>query len=158
MSKAKVASGIMAAVLVVGVQFTAKWEGKSNTAYWDRYGKVWTYGYGETAGATKGSYCTDEECLSMLQKRWKGFYDEMVEAFPKLSGAPISVQATATDLAYNNGTAKIKAAANTSLYLREGRWRDFCNILPAWSKSNGKFVKGLHNRRVDSRSLCLSGL
>lgn len=154
----KAAAGIMAAVLAVGVPLTAKWEGKENTAYWDRFGKVWTVCYGETKGVKKGDVYSDAECTAMLQREWASYYSQMRKAFPNLIEAPVSVQAAAVDLAYNNGTSAVANSKNTGGALRAGQWERFCNMLPQWSKSGGSFVRGLFNRRKDSQALCLSGL
>ena len=49
--------------------------------------------------------------------------------------------------------------------INSGRVADGCNALahgpdgkPAWSYADGKFVRGLYNRRLAERALCLSGI
>lgn len=154
----KTTAAVMAAVISTGVVFTAGWEGKENKAYWDSYGKVWTVCYGETKGVKKGDYYTDAQCKAMLEREWADYYAQMRKYFPKLITAPISVQAAAVDLGYNNGVMAVVNSKNTGGALRSGDWERFCNMLPSWNKSNGKFVRGLWNRRKDSQKLCLSGL
>lgn len=157
MTKSKyVAGGAAAAVFAIAVPFGVKWEGTVLTPYWDKFGKAWTVCIGETAVQMR-TY-TMEECMALHEKRLAEGYGRMVKAFPRLPSAPVEVQAMAIDLEYNAGLGAILNAKNTSAALREGRWRDFCNILPSWSKSNGQWIRGLFNRRKDAQQVCLSGL
>ena len=43
-------------------------EGFSDTAYWDQWGKVWTIGYGHTGDVHEGDTITRAEALKLLQK------------------------------------------------------------------------------------------
>lgn len=152
----------LAAVLAIGLPFAAGWEGVVYSAHWDKFGKVYDICYGNTRiegrPVRPGDTATKQQCEDMLRAVYTQFYFDTVEAFPKLAEAPASVQAMATDLAYNNGVAAIVAAPTTGGALRRGDWQSFCNMLPAWSKSGGQWVRGLFNRRVASKEVCLSGL
>jgi GH24 family phage-related lysozyme (muramidase) len=156
MPKAGIGIAGVGLVMAIAVPFGAQWEGLETTPYWDKFGKVWTVCVGET-GVKMRDY-TVEECMDLHDQRLGEGYKRMVAAFPKLVTAPVEVQAMAVDLEYNVGIGKILNATNTSAFLRNGLWREFCNILPQWRKSNGKFVQGLLNRRLASQEVCLSGL
>jgi GH24 family phage-related lysozyme (muramidase) len=60
-----------------------------------------------------------------------------------------------------DGACKSQAVVN----INRGRIAEGCNLIaykpngaPNWSIAGGKFVRGLHNRRVAERALCLRGL
>ncbi|OWY12816.1 hypothetical protein B6V72_11235 [Thioclava sp. F34-6] len=152
----KAAAAIMAAVLAFGVPLTAKWEGKENTAYRDVIG-VMTVCYGETRGVKAGDAYTDAECTAMLQGRWAEFYTGMLRIAPPMRQAPVEVQAAVTSWAYNVGLGNA-AKSTLAKKLRARDWRGACNELPKWTRSGGRFLQGLLNRRLDERKLCLSGL
>lgn len=149
--------GVMAAVVAIGVPLTAKWEGRENIAYWDRFGSVWTVCYGETRDVRRGDSYSDAECIAMLEDRWVEFYGGMIACAPQMAQAPVEVQAAVTSWAYNVGTG---AACRSTLarHLRAGDWRAACEQLPRWNRSGGQVVRGLINRRSDERAICLSGL
>lgn len=161
MRKAALAA-VPAAVLAIGLPFAAKWEGRVNEAHFDRYAQIYDICYGNTRidgrPVRPGDRRTDAECLDLLRVDWSAAYRDITAEYPALKTAPASVQAMATDLAYNVGAPAIVAATTTSAYLRTGQWRAFCEILPAWKNAGGKPVQGLINRRADAVPLCLSGL
>ncbi len=144
------------AVLAIGLPFTSKWEGTELTPYWDDIGKAWTVCTGETKVPMR-KY-TLKECQEIFNPSWSAYYVDLLKCSPSLKFAPPSVAAMATDLAYNNGSAAVCNSKNTGGALKKGKWRDFCNMLPQWSKSKGVKVRGLFNRRMDSKEVCLSGL
>lgn len=155
-TKGKAAGAVaLAAVLAIGLPFTEKWEGMRTTPYRDIIG-VWTVCIGETKVPMR-TYSA-AECREMFGESWLVYYRAVVACAPALPSAPASVQAMATDLAYNNGTSAVCNSKITGGHLKAGRWREFCEVLPTWVKAGGKVSKGLQNRRADSRSICLSGL
>ncbi|MEO1950876.1 lysozyme [Thioclava sp.] len=157
----KAAAGIMAAVLAVGVPLTAKWEGLVNDAHWDRFGQVYDICHGDTQidgrPVRPGDHKTDAECTAMLQSRWAEFYTGMLRIAPPMQQAPVEVQAAVTSWAYNVGLGNA-AKSTLAKKLRARDWRGACNELPKWTRSGGRFLQGLLNRRLDERKLCLSGL
>lgn len=48
-------------------EFIAQFEGLLLSAYWDKTGKVWTIGYGHTAGVKPGQKITRSQALKYLQ-------------------------------------------------------------------------------------------
>lgn len=154
-TKAVAGGAGLAAVLAIGLPFAEKWEGLRTKPYRDIVG-VWTVCVGET-NVPMREYTT-QQCRDMFGESWLVYYYGMVACFPALKEAPASVQAMATDLAYNNGTGAVCQSKNTGGHLKAKRWREFCNALPSWINAGGKPSKGLKNRRVDSQGVCLEGL
>lgn len=151
-----VTGGTTVAVIALATTFGMRWEGTVLTPYWDKFGKVWTVCTGETAVEMR--HYTMAECIAMHEKRVGEGYARMIAAYPLLPTAPVEVQAMAVDLEYNAGLGAIKRANGTNAALRNGRWRDFCNKLPEWSRSGGQWVRGLFNRRNEAQQICLAGL
>lgn len=154
--KTKIVLGVPAAVLAAGLGFTASWEGTETTPYWDDIGKAWTVCTGETKVEMR-KY-TLAECEAMFAPSWAKYYKDLLKCAPALAKAPPAVAAMATDLAYNAGTLAVCNSKVTGGALKAGRWRDFCNALPSWSKAKGAPVRGLWNRRKAAQDVCLSGL
>ena len=75
---------------------------------------------------------------------------------------PQSVFDAATSHAWNFGVGKTCSSAAMKQW-NQGNYRLGCQLIayqyngttPNWSYSDGKFVKGLHNRRVDEMKTCL---
>lgn len=155
-TRSKIVLAVPAAVLAIGLPFTSAWEGTETTPYWDDIGKAWTVCTGETQVPMR-KY-TKAECEAMFAPSWSRYYAEIVACAPKVKTAPPPVAAMATDLAYNNGSAAVCNSKTTGGALKAGRWRDFCNALPSWSNAKGVRVRGLWNRRMASKDVCLMGL
>lgn len=154
--KNKVATGITVAVLALATPFIAKWEGLETTAYKDIVG-VPTVCYGETRGVEMGDTYTEEQCYKMLEKSVAEYYNGLL---PYISNPdiPVGVRASLTELAYNVG---IKTAGNSTMMklANQGKYAAACNELRKWVKAGGKTVKGLENRRQDSKvQLCMKGI
>lgn len=162
MRKAAVGGAGLAAVLAIGLPFAATWEGVVYSAHWDRYAKIYDICHGNTMidgrPVQRGDTATPAQCDAMFRAAYTAKDAEMLRAFPKLAEAPASVRAMADDLAFNAGTGAISKAKATGGALRDGRWRDFCVSLPKWNKAGGQWVRGLFNRRVEAKEICLSGL
>jgi len=148
----------------------ATWEGKRNDAYQDIVG-VWTVCYGETRGVKQGDKYTDAECRDMLSFGLGEYYAKVE---PCLADRVTQNQRIAvTSLAYNVGAAG--ACGSTAVRkLNAGDVQGGCDALLRFScvtlpagkgdetgqcankKRTGKFVQGLHNRRVAERKICLT--
>jgi GH24 family phage-related lysozyme (muramidase) len=151
-----IATGVAATVLALTTPFVAKWEGVSTTAYKDIVG-VETVCYGETRGVKMGDTYTLAECKAMLEKSIKEYYDGLLPYMTN-KDIPIGVQASLLELAYNVG---ISAAGNSTMMklANAGKYKEACAELDKWVKAGGKTVRGLVNRRADSKvNLCLKGL
>ena len=54
-----------------GAYMIGYFEGFSATAYWDKWGKVWTIGYGHTGDVKQGQRISKAQGLTLLQKDCK---------------------------------------------------------------------------------------
>ena len=144
------------AVIALSTPFIAKWEGLSLVAYKDIVG-VPTVCYGETRGVTMSDRYTKQQCEDMLKASVAEYYNKL-KPYMTNPDIPIGVQASLLELAYNVGIAK--AGRSTMMKLaNQGKYEEACRELDKWVKAGGGKVKGLVNRRADSKvNLCLAGL
>jgi lysozyme len=154
--KKKLAAGTAAVVIATATPFIAKWEGLETTAYRDIVG-VPTVCYGETRGVKMGDTYTKAECMEML-KVAVGEYYSKIEPCMTNKDIPVGVQASLLELAYNVGTGA--TCKSTMMRLaNQGKYKEACRELDKWVKAGGQTVRGLQNRRADSKiNLCLKGL
>jgi len=154
--KNKVSGAIAAAVIVTATPFIAKWEGLETTAYKDIVG-VPTVCYGETRGVKMGDHYTKEQCLAMLQDGVSDFYAKLQPCMTN-PNIPVGVQASMLELGYNVGVSAVCKSTMMKL-ANQGKYKESCDELGKWVKAGGKTVKGLENRRADSKvTLCKKGL
>lgn len=144
------------AVIALSTPFIAKWEGLSLVAYRDIVG-VPTVCYGETRGVTMKDSYTKQQCQDMLMLAVAEYYNKL-KPYMTNPDIPVGVQASLLELAYNVGIAK--AGRSTMMKLaNQGKYTEACKELDKWVKAGGGKVKGLVNRRADSKvNLCLAGL
>lgn len=152
----KTTTVVAAAVIASATPFIAKWEGLKTEAYRDIVG-IPTVCYGETRGVSMADRYTKEECFQMLEKA-VGEYYQGLQPFMTNPDIPVSVQASMLELAYNVGISAVGRSTMMRL-ANQGKYVEACNELGKWVKAGGRTVKGLENRRADSkRNLCLRGL
>ena len=147
---------VAAAVIALSTPFIAKWECLETTAYKDIVG-VPTVCYGETRGVQMGQTYTKEQCFAMLKVAVAEYYSKL-QVYMTNPNIPVSLQASMVELAYNVG---ISAVGNSTMMklANAGNYVAACNELSKWVRAGGKVVKGLENRRADSKyNLCLKGL
>jgi len=138
----------------IATPFIAEWEGYSGKVYYDIVG-VPTQCFGETKRIDKKRTKTREECLVLLEEEVAKY----VEGVQTLVKVPMSPQTTAafTSMSYNVGLPAF--SKSTALKkLNAGDYRGACNEMTRWAYAGKMWVKGLHNRRLKERELCLSGL
>jgi GH24 family phage-related lysozyme (muramidase) len=71
---------------------------------------------------------------------------------------PAGVQASLLELAFNVGSRPVCRSTMMRL-ANAGQYRAACEELHRWGRAGGKRIRGLQNRRADSkRVLCLKGL
>lgn len=154
--KKRVTAITAAAVIAMSTPFIAKWEGLKTEAYRDIVG-VPTVCYGETRGVKMGDRYTKEQCLAMLQVGVSDFYAKLEPCMTN-KNIPVGVQASLLELAYNVGTGAVCKSTMMRL-ANQGKYKEACDELGKWVRAGGMRVKGLENRRADSKvSLCLKGL
>jgi lysozyme len=153
---ATAAGAVTAAFLAAAVPFIGQWEGLRTTAYQDIVG-VWTVCYGETRGVRPGDSYTVAECDDMLRREILHFDAELTKCAPALPTLPVGARVAFVSWSYNVGTG---AACRSTLVrlLNAGDVRAACEQLPKWNRAGGQVVRGLTNRRVNERDICLSSL
>ena len=152
----KVTGAVAAAVIAMSTPFIAKWEGFEPVAYRDIVG-VETVCYGETRGVKLGDTYTKAQCEEMLRKSVAEYYVGL-QKYMTNPNIPIGVQASMLELSYNVG---IKATGESTMMklANAGYYKSACKQLDKWVRAGGGVVKGLVNRRADSKvNLCLKGL
>lgn len=151
-------AGMTAGALVIAMAtpFIAKWEGVRTEAYLDIVG-VPTICFGDTHGVQIGDTATMAECIDRLEEDVQAFYAEISPCMTN-KDIPLGVQASMLELAFNVGSgpvcrSKMMRKANAGDYVGA------CSELRRWVKAGGKRIRGLENRRADSKhALCLKGL
>lgn len=154
--KKKLGAGAAAVVIATATPFIAKWEGLETTAYRDIVG-VPTVCYGETRGVKMGDTYTKAQCMDMLKVAVGEYYTKIQPCMTN-KDIPVGVQASLLELAYNVGTGA--ACKSTMMRLaNQGKYKEACRELDKWVRAGGQPIKGLQNRRADSKiNLCLKGL
>lgn len=154
------------AALAVGmaVTFIAGWEGKHNKAYLDLV-NVPTICYGTTKNVRLGDVKDDNECMRLLRAEIERI-DRLIDRHVVVELKPYE-RAALISFTYNVGDGGFLASDARKRFNR-GDHQGGCNALATrytdahgvcrgygcgWAK--GKMVRGLQNRRLDERSLCL---
>jgi lysozyme len=121
-------------------------------AYQDSKG-VWTIGYGHIAGVKEGDTCTQEQADAWFAEDLKtsehAIYDYV--QYPVNQNEFDAL----VSLIFNIGVAAFKSSTVCHL-LDEGDPQGAANAFLMWTKSGGKFVQGLLNRRNAERALFLT--
>jgi len=120
-------------------------EGFRPDAYWDKTGKVWSVGYGETLNVTASTHVTEEEADARLRQRLAAFgYSVQRLVHVPLTQAQFDAL---VDLAYNCGTGNLSA----STLLRKLNAGDYLGAsleFERWNQSGGHVLPGLVKRRA----------
>lgn len=149
-------------IFLTGVTVTllsgaALWEGVRYKPYKD-IGGITTVCYGSTKNIENKVY-TSDECKKLLSteliEHGKGVF--------QCINIPMKQNEydAFTLMAYNVGVSAFCTSSTVKLF-NAGHTQQACNAIaftpdgqPNWSYVKGKFVKGLHNRRLYERSMCL---
>jgi lysozyme len=121
---------------------------------WDKWGRPWTCGWGETQGVSEYTVWTQEEADKRLASRVAGFLLATVKSCPQLHLEPPERTAACTSLAYNIGSNGFAASTVRARTMR-------CEFLGAgdafllWNKSLGRVMRGLTLRRERERKTYL---
>lgn len=107
-----------------------------------------------------GDVWTEEDCNREESKALEKLQLNLAQCFKRLP--PQSVFDAATSHAWNFGYPKTCASASMKQW-NLGNWKLGCNLIayqydgvtPNWSYSDGKFYRGLHNRRLDESKVCM---
>lgn len=148
----------IAAVVAIALPVVKQWEGRSLVAYRDLAG-INTICDGETRGVQMGDTATPVQCDAMTEAAVKEFEAAIRPCLP--GNLPTETRAAFVVNAYNIG---IRGFCNSSMSRKAlaGDLVGACHALMAWNKArvNGvlKPVRGLTNRRMAERDLCLKGV
>lgn len=138
-----------------GLNLIAEFEGlpknKPLEAYWDKYGKVWTIGYGAThyldgSPVKQGDKLNSkEEALELLRMMVKQYEDQMY----RLVTHPINMyQADAlTSFSYNCGVGNLKRSTLLKKVNKNDMDPTIRDEFAKWNKSGGQVLPGLTRRR-----------
>lgn len=140
--------------LASAVTFIGEWEGLRTAAYRDIVG-VWTVCYGETKGVRPGDSYSKAECDAMLAREIVA-YEAALDRCLRHQ-VPAGMKIALVSWTYNVGPG----AACRSTLVRKANAGDLegaCNELPRWNKAGGRIVRGLTNRRMSERAMCLRAL
>ena len=107
-----------------------------------------------------GEKWTQEMCNQQEEQAVAKIQDSLAQCFKVLP--PQSVFDAATSHAWNFGVGKT-CTSSAMRHWNQGNYKLGCQLIayqydgttPNWSFSDGKFVKGLHYRRVDEMQTCL---
>ena len=108
----------------------------------------------------KGDRWTQQECSENEEIALVELQEKLASCFKILPSQ--SVFDAATSHAWNFGVGKT-CTSSAMRHWNQGNYKLGCQLIayqydgttPNWSFSDGKFVKGLHNRRVDEMQTCL---
>jgi len=149
--------GVIAAssvALASAVSFTGQWEGLRTEAYRDIVG-IWTVCYGETRGVQPGDSYSPAECDAMLAREIVAFEAQLDRCLT--APVPVGMKVALVSWTYNVGAG----AACRSTLVRKANAGDLagaCNELPRWNRAGGRVIRGLTNRRMSERAMCLRAL
>lgn len=150
---------LIGAASAVLVSSTALWEGTKYEPYLD-VGGIPTVCMGYTGkDVVWGKRYSPQECNNLLRKELAEHGKGVLECTTK--ELSLNQYNAYTMFAYNVGVNNFCNSRAAKLF-NEGKFKESCDALafspngsPAWSYANGKFYKGLHNRRLYERSMCL---
>lgn len=114
--------------------------------YWDKYGNVWTIGYGHTGGVTGSSKpLTKAQALALLADDLRRKYAPPVFAL-KLTTA--NMQVAVIDAVYNLGTGILDPSHTLGAALHRRDWPAAVKAFALYDKdANGQVLLGLQRRR-----------
>ena len=152
------AAAAVAAVVAIALPAVKRWEGRSLVAYKDLAG-IATICDGETRGVQMGDTATQAECDAMTEKAVLEFEAGIRPCLP--ADMPTKTRAAFVVTAYNIGAAAF-CRSSMSRKALAGDLRGACDALMNWNKARIRGVlqpvRGLTNRRMAERELCLEGL
>lgn len=140
----------------VAIALVGSWEGLRLTSYRDVIG-VWTVCYGETRGVKPGMRFTKQQCGDMLIDGLEDFEAGMRACLRNPDAIPDKPYVAFLSLSYNIGTGAF-CKSSIARKANAGDLRGACDALMLYTRAGGREIKGLVNRRVDERRLCLEGL
>lgn len=131
-------------------------EGCELTAYWDKYGKVWTVGHGCTGPDIKiGTVWTQAEADQALCDRMQGCFNLAIKSSPVLLKSKANQCAAIIDFIYNCGFGNYKTST-LKKYVDQESWKQASVEIKKWNHAGGEVLSGLTKRRAIESELLLS--
>jgi len=146
----------------LAVKHITRWEGRELVAYLDTIAKppVPTICSGITRGVRMGDVKTDDECDALLLEEIHTHRDGLHRALTartKLERLPVTRDVALTSWTFNIGVGA--ATKSTAVRrLNRGNIKGACEATAWFTRSGGRIVRGLVNRRNAEKELCLIGL
>lgn len=135
-----------------GINLITSFEGCSKTAYWDKFGKVWTIGYGHTGpDVFKGKTISQQEAENLLKNdlnRFEKYVNDKSYVPHQLNQNQFDALVS---FSYNCGQGNLKKLVGKRTLPQ------IADEILAYNKSKGKYLRGLARRREAERKLFLSG-
>lgn len=121
-------------------------------AYWDKHGKVWTIGWGETGpDVVPGLVITQAYADLRLKKRLETEFVPGVKRLLKIEPTQGQLDAM-VDLAYNIGLGNFASSTLLKLY-NQGDMKGAAAQFKRWRFAGGQPLLGLYRRRVADEAL-----
>lgn len=150
-----IAGVVVSASLLIAAPFIASWEGREYVPYKD-VGGVWTVCDGHTgADIVIGKTYTDAECDALFVKDLQQKERAVKRIIPV--DMPPETEAAIISFTFNVGEGALERSTLARL-ANAGDLEGACNQLSRWVFVKGVKIKGLVNRRVSERGLCLEGI
>lgn len=115
---------------------------------------VWTDGIGNTRGVNPGVRKTVDQVAADWERNILDA-EKCVIRHANGDKLPIGAFDAAVSITFNAGCGAMQKST-MFMRFREGRIAEACNQFPRWVFVNGVKSRGLENRRVKERTLCLS--
>lgn len=135
-----------------GARLIESFEGYSFKAYWDKWGRVWTVGYGETNGINSNSTMTRAQAESDLVSRLKRSYEPAINSIGGQHWNQNEYDAWCSIL-WNLGTGATQW--DIGRYAQAGNWKACAHALLQYDRAGGVVLDGLGTRRKEEASLML---
>ncbi|ALH46485.1 endolysin [Bacillus phage VMY22] len=129
-----------------GVNFVKSFEGYFQDAYWDKWGSVWTIGYGHTKGVKRGDRLENEREAHNILKR--DLDSHMI--IPKqdiTSNLSQSQYDALTSFAFNLGASIFRNNRNLLDAINSSNWNEASRIMKLFNRAGGQVLPGLTRRR-----------
>lgn len=149
-----------AKVATMLVALTGGAEGVRQVAYPDpaTRGEPWTVCFGHTGPEVGPGYRLSlQECRALLLRDLDKHAEPIEKCVPWLKTAPIQVYVASVDFSVNLGPGTF-CKSSIARNFNAGRYREACDVFPAYNRAAGIVFPGLTRRRAQERKLCIEGL
>ena len=134
-----------------GLKLIEEFEGYSYHAYWDRWGRVWTVGYGETENVGSNSTQTRVEAEADLKRRLINEYE------PAIKALGVNFNQNQFDalcsFVWNLGPGSMRW--DVGRYCQAGQFAKAADAMLQYTHAGGVVLAGLVRRRQEERALFL---